>query len=58
MPIYEYVCQKCSEKQEHIVKNYDVDVNCKKCGHDKLSRLFPIKTNFKLIGSGWYGTGG
>lgn len=53
MPIYEYVCDDCKENQEHIVKNDEVEVKCKKCGKDDLRRLFPTGTNFKLMGRGW-----
>jgi putative FmdB family regulatory protein len=53
MPIYEYECEKCGENQEHIVKNDEVEVKCKKCDHDKLKKLVSSGTNFKLMGRGW-----
>lgn len=53
MPIYEYVCNACGERQEHIVKNDKAEVSCKKCGTDNMNRLFPTGTNFKLMGRGW-----
>ena len=58
MPIYEYRCDKCGCEQEHIVKNSEQKVKCKECGSKKLERKFPTGTNFKLVGRGWYGTGG
>ena len=53
MPIYEYICNKCGERQEHIVKNDKVIVECKKCDSRKLERMLSTGTNFKLMGRGW-----
>lgn len=55
MPIYEYKCNECDEMQEHIVKNSEVEVKCKKCGTTKLTRQVSTGTNFKLMGGGWSG---
>ena len=55
MPIYEYKCDKCDEVSEYIVKNSDVKVECKKCGHKKMTRRVSTGTNFKLMGEGWTG---
>ena len=56
MPIYDYKCEKCGKHQEQIVKNSDVEVTCKYCGHDKLTKQVSTGTNFKLMGSGWSGS--
>lgn len=53
MPIYEYICDECEERQEHIVRDDKSIVKCKKCGHNELQRMFPTGTNFKLMGRGW-----
>lgn len=55
MPMYEYICVKCKTHQDHIVKDMNEPVKCKECGHDKMERMFPTGTNFKLMGSGWNG---
>ncbi|MEA2013568.1 MAG: zinc ribbon domain-containing protein [Verrucomicrobiota bacterium] len=40
MPIFEYRCTECGEKFEKMVKNSNVTLICKKCGSDKLKKLF------------------
>jgi putative FmdB family regulatory protein len=35
MPIYEYVCDDCSERYERIVKNENAAVSCPKCASAK-----------------------
>lgn len=53
MPIYEYECKKCANKQEKIVKKSEDKVKCDECGSTELNRMFPTGTNFKLMGRGW-----
>lgn len=55
MPIYDYKCDKCEKSQEQIVKNSEVEVKCKYCGHTKMTRQVSTGTNFKLMGRGWSG---
>jgi putative FmdB family regulatory protein len=54
MPIYEFVCDECKEEKEKIVKTADTEVKCEKCGKP-MHKKFPTGTNFKLMGTGWYG---
>lgn len=32
MPLLQYVCPKCGEKFEELVKNHEQQVSCPKCG--------------------------
>jgi putative FmdB family regulatory protein len=35
MPIYEYICDECSQRYERIVKNESAAVTCPKCASTK-----------------------
>jgi putative FmdB family regulatory protein len=54
MPIYEYLCEKCShefEREQRITE--DPVKTCPKCRARKVRRLIS-RTGFVLKGSGWY----
>ena len=54
MPIYEYECQYCSHREEHLKKMSDDPlVNCSHCGEPHLKKLISAG-GFKLKGQGWY----
>jgi putative FmdB family regulatory protein len=55
MPIYEYVCEKCSHHLEILQKMSDKPLTkCPEC-KGKLEKIFS-QTSFQLKGSGWYAT--
>jgi putative FmdB family regulatory protein len=55
MPIYEYVCQRCSHHLEVMQKINDKPlVKCPAC-KGKLEKIFS-QTAFQFKGSGWYAT--
>ena len=55
MPIYEYVCEKCSSRLEIIQRVGDPPPKrCRKC-RGKLEKAIS-RTSFQLKGSGWYAT--
>ena len=54
MPIYEYLCEKCSfefERQQRITE--DPIKTCPKCRSRRVKKLIS-QTSFVLKGSGWY----
>lgn len=56
MPIYEYECGACGERQEFIQKFSDPQKRkCPACGALKLRRLVSAAA-FHLKGDGWYVT--
>jgi putative FmdB family regulatory protein len=56
MPIYEYLCNSCGEKKEHIQKMSDAPVQaCPECGSAEYTKLISA-AGFQLKGSGWYVT--
>ena len=56
MPIYEYECGGCGERQEFIQKFSDPQKRkCPACGALKLKRLVSAAA-FHLKGNGWYVT--
>lgn len=53
MPIYEYVCQKCSHHLEVMQKMSDKPLSkCPEC-KGKLEKIFS-QSAFQFKGSGWY----
>ena len=57
MPIYEYECESCGEREEHIQAMSDPPMRaCSHCGKDALRRVISA-TNFQLKGGGWYRDG-
>ena len=56
MPLYDYECDKCK-----TVREFYMDVNsvtipvCETCGNYMIRLI--SKTNFKLLGDGWYKDG-
>lgn len=56
MPIYEYVCAKCGDKSDHLMRMSDPDpTDCPNCGPSTLTRAVSAPS-FRLAGSGWYET--
>jgi len=55
MPIYEYICCECQEKEEVIQKvSDDAPEKCSKCGaHGTLTKAVS-SSSFHLKGGGWY----
>jgi putative FmdB family regulatory protein len=55
MPIYEYVCEKCSSHHEVMQKVSDPPLKrCPKC-KGRVEKILS-RTSFHLKGSGWYQT--
>lgn len=56
MPIYEYQCSECGQKQEVLQKLSDPPLkDCPACGQPALTKLVSA-AGFQLKGSGWYVT--
>ncbi len=56
MPIYEYLCNSCGVKKEHIQKMSDAPIEiCPECGGADYTKLISA-AGFQLKGSGWYVT--
>jgi len=56
MPIYEYLCNSCGVRKEHIQKMSDAPIRtCPKCGGTEYNKLISA-AGFQLKGSGWYVT--
>lgn len=56
MPIYEYLCNSCGVKNEHMQKMSDAPIEaCPKCGSDNYNKQISA-VGFQLKGSGWYET--
>lgn len=56
MPIYEYVCAACGQRQEVLQKMSDEPLAvCPACGAAELRKLVS-KAGFRLKGTGWYET--
>ena len=56
MPIYEYLCNSCGAKKEHIRKMSDAPIQaCPECGSAAYAKQISA-AGFQLKGSGWYVT--
>lgn len=56
MPIYEYLCNSCGLKKEHLQKMSDAPIKvCPTCGSESYAKLVSA-AGFQLKGSGWYVT--
>jgi putative FmdB family regulatory protein len=56
MPIYEYLCNSCGVRKEHIQKMSDTPIKaCPECGSTGYAKLISA-AGFQLKGSGWYAT--
>lgn len=42
MPIYEYVCNKCSEEFEELVFSSSEKINCPQCGSKHVKRALSV----------------
>lgn len=57
MPIYEYLCEECELKTEHIQNVGDDAPSCEICGR-KLKKTVSLSTFFlKDTGCGWHKDG-
>lgn len=56
MPVYEYVCDGCSEVFEVFQKMSDPAPATHSCGSKQVRRILS-KTTFALKGDGWYASG-
>lgn len=56
MPIYEYLCNSCGVRKEHIQKMSDAPITtCPACNSTECVKLISA-AGFQLKGSGWYVT--
>lgn len=56
MPIYEYLCNSCGVRKEHIQKMSDAPITtCPECNSTEYVKLISA-AGFQLKGSGWYVT--
>jgi len=56
VPIYEYLCNSCGVKKEHIQKMSDAPIKaCPECGSEDYAKQISA-AGFQLKGSGWYVT--
>ena len=57
MPIYEYECAACGEREEHTQRIADAPLTtCARCGKEALHRVISPSA-FHLKGGGWYKDG-
>jgi putative FmdB family regulatory protein len=58
MPIYEYLCQSCGEKEERL-EGFDAPTehDCPKCGTGSAMHREISLTSFTLAGGGWHAQG-
>ncbi len=49
MPIYEYICQKCSKRFDVLVRNSRQKIECPQCRGKKLKKAFSV---FGMSGGG------
>jgi putative FmdB family regulatory protein len=56
MPIYEYRCDSCGARKDHLQKMHsDPLTTCPACGAESYVKLMSA-AGFQLKGSGWYAT--
>jgi putative FmdB family regulatory protein len=56
MPIYEYRCEACGHRDDHLQKVSEAPLTkCPKCGRKKYRKQLSA-AGFQLKGSGWYAT--
>lgn len=63
MPLRDFVCQTCNDKQEHLVgAREDPPTKCGECGADGAAGLIvdtkPTPTGAPIFGPGFFKTGG
>ena len=57
MPIYEYVCTKCSHQLEALQSMSEAALTrCPECEEEALTKGLFSAPNFQLKGKGWYKT--
>jgi putative FmdB family regulatory protein len=57
MPIFDYECTNCSNKEEIVTLNFSDSegLKCSKCGSPLIK--LPSRFGFDLKGNGWYNPG-
>jgi putative FmdB family regulatory protein len=56
MPIYEYRCDSCGARKDHLQKMHSAPLTtCPACGAESYVKLMSA-AGFQLKGSGWYAT--
>ena len=55
MPIYEYYCEKCLKRFEHIQKLGDAPPPCPECGKHDIKKFW-TKPALRFRGNGFYET--
>jgi len=55
MPLYEYICLKCQQRFEALVKTNQAEVVCPRCQSHQVKKLI---SSFGIGGSGRRGKGG
>ena len=56
MPIYEYRCDSCGFKKDHLQKMSDAPLTvCPNCAHESYVKQVSA-AGFQLKGTGWYAT--
>lgn len=56
MPLYEYVCERCSSDFEKLMRLSDPTPACPECGSDQVKKKVSAAA-FALKGGGWYKDG-
>jgi len=55
VPLFDFGCTACGNKEEQIVKKWSLPVFCSNCGEQMQRKIG--RTNFKLKGGGWFKDG-
>ncbi len=42
MPIYEYICDSCSDKFEELVLDQNAEITCPECGSSRVSKCLSV----------------
>ena len=58
MPIYEYICENCSERFEKIVVNKQQEISCPKCSSKKATIQLSVFATAGSSSSGGFSGGG
>ncbi len=56
MPLYEYVCESCSNRFEKLMRMSDAKPDCPECGAAEVKKQVSAAA-FSLKGGGWYKDG-
>lgn len=56
MPLFDYICLKCSDRFEELVSSADQPVVCPSCRSKQTERLMPNTFGIRYKGTGFYNT--